>query len=337
MMRFRIVGLLVLVGLKTTLSAQEAQFNQFFATETLFNPASVGNGAFANGDMRRQVNRFGLSYRNQWPSLPIGLNSAAISFDRSISNSFGGFGAYVIHDAFLYNSFNSTQATIQYSYYIPLGQDNWRIRMGMEASGVNKNININNLRFPDQIDDNTGEISATSEILNARNINFFDMGVGALLQGKNCELGYSVKNIVSPFYTFIGTETEEIRMSHNASVRYNFRVGNNDNLPTYLSVKALMNQQGAFSRWLFGGTYQTPQFSIGVFGQRLMKNELKMSGVSFFAGFKVNDLVVGLSQDVSLGQSRFVSSQSSEISLRLFINNPKSVDNQFQPLNKLVF
>jgi hypothetical protein len=46
---------------------------------------------------------------------------------------------------------------------------------------------------------------------------------------------------------------------------------------------------------------------------------------------------VGLSQDVSLGQSRFVSSQSSEISLRLFINNPKSVDNQFQPLNKLVF
>jgi len=304
MMRFRIVGLLVLVGLRTTLSAQEAQFNQFFATETLFNPASVGNGAFANGDMRRQVNRFGLSYRNQWPSLPIGLNSAAISFDRSINNSFGGFGAYVIHDAFLYNSFNSTQATIQYSYYI---------------------------------DDNTGEISATSEILNARNINFFDMGVGALLQGKNCELGYSVKNIVSPFYTFIGTETEEIRMSHNASVRYNFRVGNNDNLPTYLSVKALMNQQGAFSRWLFGGTYQTPQFSIGVFGQRLIKNELKMSGVSFFAGFKVNDLVVGLSQDVSLGQSRFVSSQSSEISLRLFINNPKSVDNQFQPLNKLVF
>ncbi len=81
-MRFRIVGLLVLVGLRTTLSAQEAQFNQFFATETLFNPASVGNGAFANGDMRRQVNRFGLSYRNQWPSLPIGLNSAAISFDR---------------------------------------------------------------------------------------------------------------------------------------------------------------------------------------------------------------------------------------------------------------
>lgn len=337
MMRVRYFGFLLISCCAISLQAQEAQFNQFFATETVVNPATVGTGAFAKGDMKRQVSRLGLTYRNQWPSLPIGVNSAALTFDRCITNSFGGFGAYVIHDAFLYNAFNSTQVALQYSYYIPLDKNKWRMRMGMEGIGVNRNLNINNLRFPDQIDDKTGEISSTAEIINAKNVNYFDMSVGALLQHKNGEIGYSIKNIISPFYSFIGTETEEIRNSHFVTGRYDFRIGNNDRLPTHLSVRALMNKQGAFSRWLAGVTYQMPQLSFGVFGQRLIKNDMKMTGISFFAGLQINDMVLGLNQDISLGKSRYLSSQSSEISLRIFINNPKEIDDQFQPLNKLVF
>ena len=321
----------------SSISAQEAQFSQFFSNDNIVNPASAGNGSFVKGDMKRQVNRFGLAYRNQWPSLPIGINTIAASFDKGFVNSYGGFGAYVVHDAFLYNSFNSTQLAMQYSYYIPMSSDKIRLRMGLEADAISKSLNINSLRFPDQINNQTGELGATNENLNFRNVQYVDMAIGALLQSSKFELGYSAKNIISPFFSFLATDNVERRLSHTAKICYNFRVGNNDRLPTYLSIKSLIFRQDIFSKLMFGAAYQAPQYSFGIFAQGQKSGSFKYSALTFFAGFQFDEIAVGLSQDVNLGLTKSINSPSSEISLRYFLNQPTDLDEHFQPLFKQIF
>lgn len=317
--------------------AQEASLSQFFTAQTVLNPAYVGDASFVHNDMKRICDRFVMNYRNLWPELPQGFNSLFLSYDRSFTNSYGSFGSYVIHDSYASGIINHSQVALQYSYFIPILQNAYKIHMGIEAVGHNRNLNTVNLRFPDQFNPFNGNSQNTSEIITGDVVNYVDAGVGFMIQSPQFQAGYSLKNVVSPFYTFFGTLNTENRQRHILTLEKDFKIGNNPKLPTTFSFKTIHENQSPFNRTSIGGTYSTDKFAMGASFQYSKMNDLRLSMVSLYTGFVFDNLIFGISHDVNINSSKLLSPLGTEISLRILTLRPDEHSALNEPMTNNVF
>ena len=157
--------------------AQDLHFSQFFNSPLVTNPANTG--FIPDGDYR-----LGINYRDQWSSvmaIPYKTMSAfgdAQVMQNQDNTGWLGIGGVILHDVAGSGNLTSTKiyGSIAYHQMINVGS---LLSLGFNAGWANKQINVSNLKFPDQFDGHFFDNHLpTSVSLASNNINYLDMQVG---------------------------------------------------------------------------------------------------------------------------------------------------------------
>lgn len=156
---------------------QDLHFSQFFNSPLTTNPANTG--FIPEGDYR-----LGINYRNQW--------SAIMTVPYQTMSAFGdvqvmqnkdntgwlGLGGVILHDVAGSGNLTSTKiyGSIAYHQMIGLGS---LVSLGFNVGWSNKQINVTNLKFPDQFDGKFFDSHIpTAAVLSSNNISYLDMQTG---------------------------------------------------------------------------------------------------------------------------------------------------------------
>ena len=136
--------------------SQYLDYSQYYSSPLSLNPALTGVGEYG---------RFGIIYRNQWPSIYRGFQTFSTWSDYNFDNSNNNLGIIVSRQREGYAGLNSNLIGINFANEILLNS-NLVIRGGLQFSYTNKNISFNNLVFGDQLNE-AGIINDISKALPA--------------------------------------------------------------------------------------------------------------------------------------------------------------------------
>jgi type IX secretion system PorP/SprF family membrane protein len=158
-------------------AAQDMHFSQWFNSPLTTNPANTG--FIPDADYR-----VGVNYRNQWsnimsvPYKTMSIWGDAQVFRDRIESGWLGLGGVILRDVAGSGSLTSTKVYGSAAYHQMLGVAHL-LSLGFNVGWANKRINTTDLKFPDQFDGKFFDSNLpTSVVLDAPNVNYFDMQVG---------------------------------------------------------------------------------------------------------------------------------------------------------------
>ena len=255
--------------------AQDLHFSQFFNSPLTTNPANTG--FIPDGDYR-----LGVNFRNQWSSvMSVPYKTMSAFGDMQImkdkfENGWLGLGAVVLRDVAGSGNLTSTKIYGSLAYHQMLGYSSL-LSLGFNLGYANKQINVSNLKFPDQFDGKFFDNKLpTSVMLDNNTIGYFDMQVGmnyAYFPTENVyfNTGFSVHHVNRPRESFFVTDNDfdnRISMRYigflNGSFKLNDRVILNPNVyytrqatasELVAGVNAHYNLSGDGEYLLIGGAY----------------------------------------------------------------------------------
>ncbi len=219
----KILNIVLVLVLSSTLFAQDPHLSQTNATEVMLNPAQTG--MFRNSDFRA-----GTQYRNQWGSLATKYSTSVISFDMPFSTSGDarsrwGIGGYMLNDdaAKAYNVF---KFVVGGAYQITTPNEKHLLSVGLQAGIIYKNIKDNKLVFDNQWSDNTfdDDLPTGENISNDYKIMpEVNLGIYYKMLDKNHKLnpyaGLVFFHITNPKESFLGAKDSKL------PIRYQFNLG----------------------------------------------------------------------------------------------------------------
>lgn len=262
--------------------AQDLHFSQFMNSPLLTNPANTG--FIPDGDYR-----LGINYRNQWSSvmsLPYKTMSAfgdIQAMTNEDKTGWLGIGGLILRDVAGSGNLTSTKiyGSIAYHQMIDAGS---LLSLGFNVGWSNKQINVANLKFPDQFDGHFFDNKLpTSVSLDRNNINYVDIQAGmnyAYFPNDQTyfNVGYSTMHINRARESFFDAQPgvdNRIALRHNAFINGSFKL--NDqwiiNPNVYFSyqaksyevvggVNAHYNLSGDGEKILIGGLYYRHQDAV---------------------------------------------------------------------------
>jgi type IX secretion system PorP/SprF family membrane protein len=157
--------------------SQDLHFSQFMNSPLLTNPANTG--FIPQADYR-----LGINYRNQWSAImavPYKTMSAfgdVQVFRDRIETGWLGLGGVILHDVAGSGNLTSTKiyGSVAYHQMINAGS---LLSVGFNLGWANKQINVSNLKFPDQFDGKFFDSHLpTSVALAQNNISYLDIQAG---------------------------------------------------------------------------------------------------------------------------------------------------------------
>lgn len=211
-MRSILKSVVALLGLCWTLQtgAQDLHFSQFFNSPLTTNPANTG--FIPDGDYR-----LGANFRDQWSSVmtvPYKTMSAfgdvQILKDR-MQNGWVGIGAVMLRDVAGSGNLTSNKLYGSVAYHQMLGLASL-LSLGFNVGYASKQINVTNLKFPDQFDGRFFDNKLPTAVSLARpNVGYLDLQAGmnyAYFPTDKIYLntGFSVHHINRPRESFFDTE-----------------------------------------------------------------------------------------------------------------------------------
>lgn len=282
MLKWKILMMMLTVSLGGSLVAQDLHFSQFMNSPLVTNPANTG--FIPDGDYR-----LGINYRNQWSSImsvPYKTMSAfgdVQTMSNEDNTGWLGLGGLILRDVAGSGNLTSTKiyGSVAYHQMIDAGS---LVSLGFNVGWSNKQINVSNLKFPDQFDGKFFDNKLpTSVILDRNNINYLDIQAGANYayfpdDMTYFNVGYSVMHINRARESFFDPEIgvdNRIAMRHNAFINGSFKL--NDqwivNPNVYFSyqaksyeivggVNAHYNLSGDGEQILIGGLYYRHQDAV---------------------------------------------------------------------------
>ena len=167
----------LLVFFSNTTKAQDLHFSQFMFSPLSTNPANTG--FIPDADYR-----IGANYRNQYSTVmaePYRTYSvygdAQLMRDR-LESGWIGVGGILLSDVAGSGVLRSNKAYASFSYHQMLGQSSL-ISAGFNLGWVNKSINVNGLKFPDQFDGRFFDNNLPTAVqLQNTSVNYFDLQAG---------------------------------------------------------------------------------------------------------------------------------------------------------------
>ncbi len=203
---------ILLTGQRVT--AQDAQFSQFYAAPLYLNPAFAGSTGQA---------RVGLNYRNQWPAIDANFTTFSAYADTYIEEKNSGVGFMINRDREGVLGLTSTSIAVQYAYDLKIVKG-LSFRPGFQAAVFNRSVNFDKLTFGDQFDPNTGDVKSAQSLeglSSGQSIFFPDISLGGLLYSQNAWLGLSTFHITQPNQSLVGGR-DPLPMKLNAHAGYKF-------------------------------------------------------------------------------------------------------------------
>ncbi|MBS1664294.1 MAG: PorP/SprF family type IX secretion system membrane protein [Bacteroidetes bacterium] len=169
-------GFIFILGV-AGVSGQDLHFSQWFNSPLTTNPANTG--FIPDADYR-----LGANYRNQWsaimsqPYRTFSLWGDAQVFRDRFENGWMGLGGVILRDDAGSSALTSTQVYGSAAYHQMVGFASL-ISFGFNVGWVNKHINTQNLKFPDQFDGKFfNNTLPSSVVLDRTSSNYLDMQVG---------------------------------------------------------------------------------------------------------------------------------------------------------------
>lgn len=236
---------------------QDAQFQQYWNTETVWSPASVGRTP--QMEVNAAFHTHAMGYEKAGTSLFAGVNTAF-----QIGKTRHGVGALFYNDQLGF--FNQMSVAAQYAYHTKLWGGTFSV--GIEADLINDEIKGSKAELADGNDPAfpTTDLSGTA----------FDICAGLYYQRKALGVGISARNLVAPDITMGETNKFERKRQFNFTSSYNIKLKSplytitpsvmfRTDLADYRADVTCRIQYASEHRRLYGGVNYSPLHSAGLF------------------------------------------------------------------------
>lgn len=282
--------------------AQDAIFTQYFLVPETINPAFTGTLVTGYS---------GIIHRSQWPNenrridTEYAFINGPIGPDREM-----GLGLTILNQREVFTNYNYVQINGVYSYNVNLNDD-WKLRLGIEAGYGRKNFNFRSLLLEDQINSDDGSISEGTidpSILNYNDkIDFLDISSGLLLFNEKAWFGASLKHLNKPNIAF--TEYASVPLEMFLSIHSGYSLSLDDSHLTFIPdqtnilLTANYMKQAQYNRLDFGTAIELKPLMVGVIGAAnpggKSDNSHLLTSVNIFGSIQLNRFVLGYSYDIN--------------------------------------
>jgi type IX secretion system PorP/SprF family membrane protein len=247
----KIIILIITTVITGSIAAQDPVFSQPFLTPVHSNPGFTGL-------MENDLRITGI-YRRHWVKIPSEMKYMAASVDKYLGNRFA-MGALLTRSSEGFLTRTGAYLTGAYHIY----GDGYEIGGGIQGGFLWRNVDYNNLIFPDQINNEgfiPNSITTADAPVNIRR-KVFDAAAGVVARFGNNMIGFSAHHLNRPDETLINTDESKIptRWTLMASRSF-FPVNWND---TYFTVNGVIyKQQNNFS-YTIGADFNYRQINFGI-------------------------------------------------------------------------
>jgi len=285
-----------------SLMAQDPQFTQFYANPLYLNPAFAGTAICP---------RIIMNYRNQWPAISGTFVTYSASYDQHFDALHGGVGVLFTNDRAGEGTLNTLSASLMYSYRLEVTRK-FSLKLGLQASIMQKKIDWSKLTFGDQIDARYGFIYNTNEVFGRESRLFPDFSAGILGFSERFYAGFAAHHLTQPDEGFLGVSKLPMKFTgHVGFVSYfNKKRKEKGNW----SLNVLYQQQQDFQQINYGF-----YISKGVFvgGLWFRQNFFNADAFIALAGFQYQGFKFGYSYDVTVSKLSNATAGSHEFSVAL--------------------
>ena len=308
--------------------AQDPLFSQFYSMPLVMNPAFAGT---------TYAPRLSATYRNQWPihaDNTTAYATYAASYEQFIPAFNSGFGVLVLTDNDGSGLFKTTNFMASYAYRIAVN-DEFNIRLGINAGFKQSNIDWDRLVFLDQLDPITGSVdpfgnpNITNELRpEDLTATVFDVGTGILAYNSKYYGGISLQHLTTPDEGFFRTNSSlldglPLRTSIHAGAEFIVKEGNKRTPSSFISPNILFAKQGDQGQINAGAYYNHGLVFAGGWFRYAFTNA---DAVIAVVGMQYDILKIGYSYDFTVGSSLAAKTGGAhEISLVLNFDNSEAV------------
>jgi len=278
------------------LKAQDPQFTQFYANPLYLNPAFAGTA---------RCPRICMNFRNQWPQLSGRYQTMSFSADMHIDAMAGGLGIIVTTDDQAYGTLKTTNASLIYSYQAVISRE-FSLKFGLQATYMQKSLDVDALNFGDMIDARRGFVWNTNEALPQPRVSGADFSAGVLGYSKNYFFGVAAHHINQPNEGLLGDSKLPAKFTVHGGAIIPLEKGNE----SYLSPNILFQAQQGFSQLNLGLYYVKGPFVAGLWYRNA-------DAVIALVGIQNDNFKAGYSYDVTVTQLAGNTGGAHEISVQL--------------------
>jgi type IX secretion system PorP/SprF family membrane protein len=238
-----------------SLSAQDVEFSQFYATKNYLNPAFT---ALSNDQTITST------YRNQWPSIKNAYDSYFVSYDRRIKGKDAGIGLYYLGDIAGEGALLKQSLAFQFSKQIRLSRNAYA-SFGLKGSLNTISIQWDQLVWGDMLDARNGIVYPTNQQQGSRNEKYFDTGAGFIFYSDKLQGGMSVEHINRPEHGLLSVyNTERIPLRYKLHMGGNIPLQAVPNAPAInIAPQMIYTRQGTSQQLAVGAYLTYTQFTIG--------------------------------------------------------------------------
>jgi type IX secretion system PorP/SprF family membrane protein len=299
--------LALFLSLNKAVTAQDAEFSQFYANPLYLNPALAGADI-----CKRAIT----NYRNQWPNMTAKYISYNASYDQFVPKLHGGIGVLMNLDDAGDGILRTFQASLMYAYTLRVSNDMF-INMSMQGTLYQKYLNWNLLRFGDQIDPLIGFTLPTQDKPPDYNsIIFPDFDAGLVFGWKGVlHGGVAVHHLTQPNMAYYVNNDNRLPMKLTGHFGVNINP-NGEGMyfdPIFwIAPNILYMQQGEFHQFNTGLYVIRLPLVLGTWYRFNFENS---DAVIALVGLQYDHWKIGYSYDMTLSKLRNDTGGAHEISL----------------------
>lgn len=319
---------LMILGLVITQMAfaQDPQFTQFYAAPQYLSPAFAGSAL---------APRITGNYRNQWPAIT-NYVTTMIGVDHYIDKLNSGVGLLIQSDNQGQGRIQSTDIGLQYAYQFQVSESSF-VRLGLQGSYVNRNINYFGLTTGDQFTDQgfiTGSVSGDPALQGGSPKNrYLDFSTGGLFYSDWFWIGAAAHHINRPDQGFFvgGRDRLPVKGSFHAGLRIPLAgftgLADEQDREISFSPVVLYKFQGKYDQLDLGAYLTYAPLTVGAYYRGIPFKKYNQTinnhdAIALLAGYRMDKFSIGYSYDVTvstLGNS----GGSHELSLSYVFEKPE--------------
>jgi type IX secretion system PorP/SprF family membrane protein len=291
---------------------QDPQFSQFHAAPIYLNPALTGN---------TYQDRIGLNYRMQWPGIQPGWETYSVAYDHRAASLNSGFGGMVLHDRAGTNGLAFTSVMGAYAYEARIDHKR-ALRFGLRMGYTMRYFDSSRLLFADQVIRDNAPTTIEQNLI--EQVNYLDMGTGALYYTEQFWAGISVNHINQPQQSlFLGGDARlPIRTSVHGGYTFAIDGKRFKHAETTMTLAAHYKAQGKWDQLDIGGYISHQRITGGLWYRGLTGLKAYAPGypsddaVILMAGFETNERIrIVYSYDITVSKMTMRSGGAHELSL----------------------
>lgn len=291
--------------------AQDPQFTQFYANPLYLAPSFAGS---------TDADRVSLNYRIQWPELGNSFTVYTLSYDHYFPLMKSGLGFLFLRDEAGSGSLATTNIGMVYSYNLKL-YDKWHFRPGLQFLYTQRSVDFDEFIFGDDIINEDTEGTAEPPTMSTKAD--IDATVSALFHNDIFWIGGTVDHLLTPNRSLTGGESyEPMKYSVYGGAKFVLRRKYRRKSTQSISPAFLFRLQDEYSQLDLGMYWYHMPIVIGIWyrGIPVLKDYATSDAVAFLLGYKLDNINIGYSYDLTVSDLIGFSGGTHEITINFMFN-----------------